>query len=70
VLAKVLFIKIHGIVDWSSVVAELLLPQRVAKTTGGGWGCLFIGKHLALNGWFGRKQSVQILVRHGGAANT
>jgi hypothetical protein len=68
VLAKVMFIKIHGTVDWSSIVAELSLSQRVAKTAEGGWGCLFIGMHLALNRWFGRKQSMQILVGHGGAA--
>jgi hypothetical protein len=30
-------------VDWSNVMTEFLLPHRVAKTAGGGWGCLFIG---------------------------
>jgi len=40
--------------DWSSVMAKLSLPQRVAKTVGG-WGCLFISMHLALKGWLGRK---------------
>jgi len=47
--------------DWSSVMAKLPLPQRVAKTVGG-WGCLFIGMHLALKGWLGRKWSIPILV--------
>jgi hypothetical protein len=37
VLAKILFIKINGTVDWSSAMTKLLLPQRVAKTIG----CLF-----------------------------
>ena len=36
-----MFIKTHGIVDWSSVMTEMLLPQRGAKTVGGGWDCLF-----------------------------
>ena len=40
-LAKVLFIKIHGTVDCSSVVAELSLSQRVAKTAEGGVGLSF-----------------------------
>jgi len=44
------------------------LPQRVAKTTGRGWGYLFIGMYLALNGWLGRKWSVLILMGHGKAA--
>ena len=63
-----MFIKTHGIVDWSSVMTEMLLPQRGAKTVGGGWDCLFIGMHLALKTWFGRKRSVQILVEHNGGA--
>ena len=51
-------------------MAELSLPQRVAKTVGEGWGCLFIGMHSALKRQFERKRSVQILVGHGGAADT
>jgi hypothetical protein len=58
VLAKVLFIKIHGTVDWSSVMTELPLPQRGAKTVRGGWGCLFIRMHLTLKKWFEKKRSV------------
>jgi hypothetical protein len=54
--------------DWSSVMTELLLPYRVAKTAWGGWSYLFIGKHLALNRWLGRKRLLSILVRHGRAA--
>jgi hypothetical protein len=69
VLTKVLFIKIHGTVDWSSVITELSLPQRGAKTVGRGWGCLFIWMHLTLKKWFWKKQSMQILVGHGGATN-
>jgi len=42
-------------VDWSSVIAAQPLPQRVARVAGEGWGCLFTGMHLALNGWLGRK---------------
>ena len=34
---------------------RVALPQRVGKTVGGEWGCLFIGMHLALKGWLGRK---------------
>uniref|UniRef100_B9N021 Uncharacterized protein n=1 Tax=Populus trichocarpa TaxID=3694 RepID=B9N021_POPTR len=41
--------------DWSSVMSELPLLQRVAKTARKGWSCLFIGMHLALKGWLGRK---------------
>jgi hypothetical protein len=63
-----MFIKTHDIVDWSSVMTEMLLPQRGAKTVRGGWDCLFIGMPLALKTWFGRKRSVQILVEHNGAA--
>jgi len=29
-------------------MAELSLPLRVAKIAGEGWGCFFIGMHLAL----------------------
>ena len=32
-----MFIKIHGTVDWSSVMTELSLSHRGAKTVGGGW---------------------------------
>jgi len=38
-------------VDWSNVMTELPLPQRVGKTVGGGWGYFFIGMHITLNGW-------------------
>jgi len=31
------------------------LTQRVARAAREGWGCLFIGVHLALEGWLGRK---------------
>jgi hypothetical protein len=57
-LVKVMFIKIHGTVDWSSVMTEIPLPRRVAKIARGGWDCLFIGMHLALKGWFMKKQPV------------
>jgi hypothetical protein len=43
-------------------MTELPLRQRVARTAGERWGCLFIGMHLALKGWLRRKQSVWILV--------
>jgi len=52
-------------VDWSNVMTELSLSWRVTKIVGEGWGCLFIGMHLILKGWFRRKQSLQILVGHG-----
>jgi hypothetical protein len=51
-------------------MAKLPLPQGVGKTVRGGWGCLFIGMHLALKGWMQRKWLVLILVGHGGAADT
>jgi len=38
------------------------LSQRVARAAGEGWGCLFIGMQLTLNGWLGRKWSLQVLV--------
>lgn len=50
-------------------MAKLPLPQGVGKTVRGGWGCLFIGMHLALKGWMGRKCLVSILVGHGGVAS-
>jgi len=34
-------------VDWSNIITELSLPQRVGKTAGEGWGCLFTGMHMA-----------------------
>ena len=43
-------------------MTKLPLPQRVGKTVGGGWGCLFIMIHLALKGWLGRGWLVPILV--------
>jgi hypothetical protein len=42
-------------------MAKLPLPQGVGKTVRGGWGCLFIGMHLALKGWMQRKWLVLIL---------
>jgi len=62
-----MFIKIHGTVDWSNVMTDMSLPQRVAKIAEGGWSCLFINMHLTLKGWFERKQLVQILMGYGGA---
>jgi hypothetical protein len=43
-------------------MAELPLPQRVARTIGERQDCLFTGMHLALKGWLGRKWSILVLV--------
>jgi len=50
-----LFKYTQSIVDWSSIMAELPLPQKVGKIVGGGRGCLFTEMYMALKGCLGRK---------------
>jgi hypothetical protein len=55
----------YGLEQCSGRAAVAIVSSKDCR---GRVGCLFIRIHLALNGWFGRKQSMQILVGHGGAA--
>jgi len=57
-----LFKYTQSIVDWSSIMAELPLPQKVGKIVGGGRGCLFTEMYMALKGCLGRKWSASVLV--------
>ena len=60
-MSLLLFIQTQSTVDWSSVMAELPLPQRVGKTAGGGV-VFFTGMHVALKEWLERKWSAPVLV--------